>query len=136
MDGDARVASGEDVLHHLLVEDRVGGHGEDVLHGRHDAANGLGLEVEDGGDDGDFVFVEALLGVTERLVQSDEALEAGLLVRGAVIFAEEVVKQLRSGPGDGGHDPHEAEHHGRAPGAYGQAIADADGLGNDFAKDD
>jgi len=39
----ARVPSREDIIHHLLVQDGVGRHGEDVLHGRHDVAHSLGL---------------------------------------------------------------------------------------------
>ena len=63
-------------------------------------------------------------------------LQARLLVHGTVVFAEEVVEEFGGGPSDGTHDPHQSEDHGRAVGADGEAVSDADGLGDDFAEDD
>jgi hypothetical protein len=57
--------------------------------------------------------------VAQRLVEGNQTLQAGFLVRGAVVLAEKVVEQLRGRPGDGRHDPHEPKHDGRTPGADG-----------------
>jgi hypothetical protein len=135
VDRDTGVAGGKNDLHHLLVKDGVGGHGKDVLHGRHDVAYGLGLEIQDSRNDSDFVFIEALVDVSQRLVQGDQALQSGLLVGGAVVLAEEVVKELCSRPGDRGHDPHETQNHRRTPCTDGQPKADTDGLRDDFTED-
>lgn len=136
VDGDARVTRGEDVVHGLFVENVVLGESINVLHRGHDLGDGFVLEVEDGGDDGDLVLVEALGQVAERLVQGDEGLEAALLVDGAVVLAENPVEELRGGPRDGAEKVHQGDDGFRHVAADGQAVADADGLGDDFAKDD
>ena len=56
------------------------------------------------------------------------ALELGLLVRVRLVLAENPVEELGGRPGDGREYVHEAEHEGRAGGADGEAVADAECL--------
>ena len=88
VDGDARVALRQDGVHHTFVQDGVRAHGEDVLHGRHDVANGLVLQVEDRIDNGDLVLHQPLpSGWAQRFVEGDESLQPSLLVHRPMILA-------------------------------------------------
>jgi len=108
MDRDTTVPFGEDLVHCLDVHDLIRSHHVDVLERGHDVADGLILEIEDGGDDGHFVVVETLC--PESAVEGDEGFEAGFFVCRAFFFAEHAVEQQGRGVGEGIHDVHHDQH--------------------------
>lgn len=73
---------------------------------------------------------------SERLMQAYERLQSALLVNGTVVFAEEVVEEFGSRPGNYAHDVHQSENDGCHGSANWQTVAHTYGLGDDFAEDD
>jgi hypothetical protein len=79
----SRIPLREDSIHHLLIEDRVGAHREDVFHGRHDIAHWLFLEVEDAFDDVHFICHKtATRRGSKLLVKCDQGLQLGYCIGG------------------------------------------------------
>lgn len=137
VDWDTGVTGGQDVVHGRLIKDGVGGHGEDVLHWSHDISDWLVLEVEHSRDNRNFILVETIRWArAEGLVKSDEGLETGLLVDGAVVLAEEVIEQFRGWPCNWRKEIHENQDIWCHKGSDLKSIADANGLRNNLSEDD
>ncbi|KAG2025100.1 hypothetical protein GB937_003330 [Aspergillus fischeri] len=88
MDGNAGVSLGQNEIHSRFIQDGICGHGEDIFHGRHDASDGLFLQVKHRADDGDFIRVELFSRLTQSLVQCYQRLQTSLLVDRSMIFTQ------------------------------------------------
>jgi hypothetical protein len=75
----------------LVVEDRIRGEGDDVLHRRHDLLDVLVVQLEHAVQDADLVVTQRFLALT---VELQERLELRLLVRRRLAGAEHAVEQL------------------------------------------
>jgi hypothetical protein len=68
-------------------------------------------------------------------VQRHKRLELGLAVRRPLVLAEDAVEELGDRVGDRILEVEQRRHERHRGGADGQAVADADGLRDDLAKD-